>query len=104
MVMSNRDRVGRGLEILAAGLAPFVDARMTAAVPGGRDWVEMLQARDLSRHGGERQYSRADPRFLLRVITEEWRAFKDQLSRAEQSFASELRDTGNRWAHGDAFS
>ena len=37
-------------------------------------------------------------------MTEEWRAFKDQLSRAEQSFASELRETGNQWAHGDAFS
>jgi hypothetical protein len=30
--------------------------------------------------------------------------FKDQLSRVEQGFATELKDTGNRWAHGDAFS
>ena len=30
--------------------------------------------------------------------------FKDKLSRAEQSFASELRDTGNRWGHGTPFS
>jgi predicted AAA+ superfamily ATPase len=104
MAMSNRDRVGRGLEILAAGLTPFVEARMAAAVPGGSDWVEVLAARDASRQGGERQYSRSDPRFLLRVLTEEWRTFKDQLSRAEQSFASELRDTGNKWAHGEAFS
>jgi predicted AAA+ superfamily ATPase len=104
MAMSNRDRVGRGLEILAAGLGPFVDACMSAAAPSSRDWIEMLQARDTARHGSERQYSRSDPRFLLRVVTEEWRAFKDQMSRAEQSFASELRDTGNRWAHGDAFS
>jgi len=104
MAESNRDRVGRGFEILAAGLDPFVEAAMTAAVPPGRDWVEMLEARDAAKHGAEKQYSRTDARFLLRVITEEWRAFKDQLSRAEQSFASELRDTGNRWAHGDAFS
>jgi predicted AAA+ superfamily ATPase len=104
MAMSNRDRVGRGLEMLATGLGPFVEARMAAAAPDGRAWAEMLQARDASRRGGERQYSLSDPRFLLRVITEEWRAFKDQLSRAEQGFASELRETGNRWAHGDAFS
>jgi Swt1-like HEPN len=38
------------------------------------------------------------------VVTEEWRIFKDHLSRAEQSFASELRDTGNKWAHGGEFS
>ena len=104
MAMSNRDRVGRGLEILAGGLGPFVEARMAAAAPGGRDWVELLAARDASRQGGERQYSRSDPRFLLKVLTEEWRAFKDHLSRPEQSFASELRDTGNKWAHNEAFS
>jgi predicted AAA+ superfamily ATPase len=104
MATSNRDRVGRGLEILANGLGPFVDGRMTAAAPGGRDWVEMLQARDAAKHGREKQYSKSDPQFLLQVITEEWRAFKDQMSRAEQSFASELRDTRNRWAHGNAFS
>jgi predicted AAA+ superfamily ATPase len=104
MAMSNRDRVGRGLEILAGGLSPFVEARMAAVVPDGRDWVEVLEARDASRHGSDRQYSRSDPRFLLRILTEEWRAFKDHLSRPEQSFASELRDTGNRWAHGEAFS
>src|SRR5260370_24722873 len=99
MAMSNRDRVGRGLEVLAAGLSPFVDAQMTAAVPGGRDWVEMLQARDASRHGSERQYSRSDPRFMLRVITEEWRSFKRQLARGEQRFASDVRETGDRSAH-----
>ena len=39
MAMSNRDRVGRGLEILAAGLGPFVDARMAAAAPvAGTGW------------------------------------------------------------------
>ena len=38
------------------------------------------------------------------MLTEEWRVFKDKLSRAEQSFASELRDTGNRWGHSEPFS
>lgn len=38
------------------------------------------------------------------MVTEEWRTFRDHLSRVEQSFASELRDTGNKWAHGDEFS
>ena len=38
------------------------------------------------------------------MLTEEWRVFSKSLSRAEQSFASELRDTGNRWGHNDPFS
>src|SRR5215470_4045037 len=104
MALSNRDRVGRGMDLLADGLGPFVDARMSAAAPAGRDWVEMLQARNPAKYGRDRQYSRTDPLFLLRVITEERGAFRDQLSRAEVSFASELWDTRNRWAHGDAFT
>jgi hypothetical protein len=104
MAIDNRDAVGRGLELVASGLGPFVDTRMAAAVPDGQDWMEVLAARDLSRYGAKRRYSLSDARFLLRVVTEDWRAFKDQLSRTEQSFASELRETGNRWAHGEAFS
>jgi len=103
MAMSNRDVIGQGLELLASGLGPFVDARMTAAIPG-QDWISVLAARDRSRHGTGHRNSLSDARFLLRVVTEHGRAFSHQLSRAEQSFASELRDSGNRWAHGDAFS
>ena len=104
MVMTNRERVGRGLEHLASGLGPFVDARMAATVSSGQPWLDVLAARDRSRYGSERRYSLTDPRFLLPMVTEEWRVFRDHLSRVEQSFASELRDTGNKWAHGDEFS
>jgi hypothetical protein len=104
MVMSNRERVGQGLEHLARGLGPFVDARMSAAAPSGQDWLDVLAARERSRFGSGRRYSLTDARFLLRVVTEQWWVFRDHLSRAQQSFASELRDTGNKWAHGDEFS
>lgn len=103
MVMSNRERIGQGLKHLACGLGPFVDSRMSAAA-SGQGWLEVLAARDRSRFGSERRYSLNDARFLLRVVTEEWRIFRDDLSRVKQSFASELRDTGNKWAHGDEFS
>ena len=104
MATSNRDRIDQGLQLLAAGLRPFVDSAMSASVPAGRDWVELLDARNNQRRGTNFSNSRDDPRFLLSVLTEEWRLFKDKLSRAEQSFASELRDTGNRWGHGTPFS
>jgi len=102
--MSNRDMIGRGLELLADGIGPFVDTHMTAAVGSGQDWISVLDARDRSRHGTGHRSSLSDARFLLRVLTEQWRAFNGQLSRAEQSYASELRESGNRWAHGEAFS
>jgi predicted AAA+ superfamily ATPase len=104
MAISNRDRVGRGFELLAAGLGAFIDDAMSAATPDGGDWAEMLAARDAAKHGSPRTYDRADPQAQLKVLTEEWRVFKDKLSRAEQSFASELRDIRNRWAHNAPFS
>jgi len=104
MVMTNRDRVDRGMGHLASGLGPFVNKQMAAAFPGGQDWVTILAARNPSRYGAGQRYSLSDPRFLLRVVTEEWRAFKDQLSRVEQGFATELKHAGNRWAYGDPFS
>jgi Swt1-like HEPN/Protein of unknown function (DUF499) len=104
MAMSNRDRVGRGLELLTTGLAPYVDREMSRAAPEGTDWVKVLGARDAQKHGTAKAYSKNDPRFLLRVLTEEWRVFKDTLSRVDQSFASELRQAGNDWAHNESFS
>ena len=104
MATSNRERIDAGLQLLQAGLLPFVDATMSAQAPSGQDWVAMLEARDNSKHGTAHKYSTQDPRFLLKVVTEEWRVFGKSLSRAEQSFASELRETGNRLAHNEPFS
>jgi predicted AAA+ superfamily ATPase len=105
MALSNRDRVGRGFEVLAEGLEPFVDVRMTAAAKDlGGDWIAVMEARDEAKNGVKKTYAKNDPAVLLRVITDEWRVFKDVLSRAQQSLATELRDTRNKWAHNDAFS
>ena len=104
MATSNRDRVGRGFELLAQGLLPFVEQHMSSATPAGRDWVDVLGARDAAKFGTSKKLDKNDPQLLLRVVTEEWRVFKDVLSRVEQSFATELRDTRNRWAHNAQFS
>ena len=104
MALSNRERVGKGFELLAIGLEPFVERVMSAAAPAGRDWAELLAARDQARHGSTRTVSKSDPQVQLRVLTEEWRVFGDRLSRVDQSFASELRDARNKWAHNDSFT
>ena len=103
MATSNRERIDQGLQLLGQGLQPFVESVMAPAARG-RDWVEVLDARNNQRRGTHFTSSASDPRFLLSVITDENRMFRDKLSRAEQSFASELRDTGNKLAHGAAFS
>jgi hypothetical protein len=103
VAVSNRDRVQKGFETLAEGLEPFIDEKMSAAAPTG-DWIAMLEARDEQKNGVRKTYDKNDPAVLLRCLTEEWRVFSRSLSRAQQSFASELRDTRNRWAHNDKFS
>jgi predicted AAA+ superfamily ATPase len=99
MALNNKEKVGRGLDLLGRGLEPFVDMMMSMAHPQAPDWVKLLEARDAQKHGVNKEYDKSDVRFLLRVITEEWRVFKDRLSRVESSYASELREVGNKWAH-----
>ncbi len=38
MAVSNRERVGRAFEVLATGLAPFVDRQMASV--HGEGWLE----------------------------------------------------------------
>lgn len=45
-----------------------------------------------------------DVQVQLRAITEQGYHFKGVLSRAQQGFASELRETRNMWAHDEPFS
>ena len=81
MALSNRDRIGRALEILGSVLTPFVDQRMAAFLPQGRDWLEVMADR-ARREGRAPRMSRSDPRVLLRVIGENPRAFREPLVEA----------------------
>jgi predicted AAA+ superfamily ATPase len=104
MAMSFRDRVGRGFELLAEGLADTVDEVMTQAFRSA-GWNDLWAARDAQKHGTSPQIiSKDDPAVMLRAITDFGREFKDVLSRTHQAFASELRQTRNDWAHNKAFT
>ncbi|MBW3642892.1 MAG: DUF499 domain-containing protein [Actinobacteria bacterium] len=103
MALSNRDRVGRGFEVLAAGLAPYVVRRMRASSRSGKDWLReyVASASPHIRTGA----SLNDPSFLLRVMADAWdRAFATELSRSDRNLVFELRDVRNRWAHNDPFT
>ena len=81
MAVSNRERVGRAFEALAAGLDGYVQERL----PGvGTD---------------------NDPAAQLRLVADRWdEAFRDELSRTDRNLVFELRDVRNRWAHNQAFT
>jgi len=52
MATSNRERVDAGLQLLQAGLLPFVDATMSAQAPNGQDWAFPPPNADAHRENG----------------------------------------------------
>ncbi len=104
MAMNNRDRVGKAFDLLSEGLLDSVDEVMTAAY-GTSDWTAAWAQEDAQRRGGPaRTLTKHDVQVQLRAITEQGYRFKDVLSRAQQGFGSELRETRNLWAHNEPFS
>lgn len=98
MSISYRERVGRGFELLAEGLHDFVDEVMSKSL--GPDWPNLLNREQTPGL----VFDKNDPQVQLRAITEHGVRFKNVLSRAQQGFASELREDRNKWAHNQAVS
>jgi hypothetical protein len=103
LALSNRDRIGRALEILGGGLVPFVDRQMAAFLSRDRDWLEVMAGR-ARREGRPDKLNRSDARVLLRVIAQNPGAFREKFSRLELAYAREIAEVANRWAHLEPFS
>lgn len=99
MSASYRAQVGVALEVLAEGLAPFVDRSMREQFPG-EDWIVTAATRL-----GRREpvlASPTDPQFQLEVMVRWWGpVFAARLSRDTRDRVQELRKARNDWAHID---
>lgn len=106
MAITNHERVGKALDLLKDGLAPFVEREMKAQhaqlwLDQVRDSVAETQTH-LFTGKGEPQWDSAS---LLSVMWNQWNfVFKKTLGQAERTLVSELRDVRNRWAHQKPFS
>jgi predicted AAA+ superfamily ATPase len=105
MAITNQERVGKAVELLRAGLAPYVDREFTSAHKN----KAVAEARRLlppeDRINGNRPIAQWDAAALLRVMWDAWNdLFGRVLGRAERSLVQELRDVRNRWAHQDPFT
>jgi predicted AAA+ superfamily ATPase len=104
MAITNQERVGKAMELLRAGLAPFVE----------REFNNLHQARaaDVARRylSDDRTVAKKaladwDVAALLKLMWEAWNeVFARTLGRAERSLVQELRDFRNKWAHQEPFS
>lgn len=105
MALSNHERVGKALELLRDGLAPFVKRELEAE--HGKYWITTVTAdwpHDVA-WDQDADEPHLDCAVLLRIMWEQWnQVFKRTLGHTERSLVSELRETRNRWAHQNAFS
>jgi len=98
VAISNRDRVGRSFELLRDGLHPFIDQTIARIAPGA-DWAVLL-----AEIKGK-PVDAGDVQAYLMLLTERFgQLFKDQLPYAARTYANELRDQRNAWAHMKAFN
>ena len=92
---ANHSLVGNALQLLAAGLNPYVAARLQDAAGMGRYVPDDL---DVAGDVAE------DVSVMLKVMAVGWNeVFRDHLGPVERSLVSEIRETRNRWAHLEPF-
>jgi predicted AAA+ superfamily ATPase len=113
VALSNRDRIGQMFEVLAPVLDDFISSVIGEGTAAGAQWVKLVEAKDAKKGISGKIYDPLDPQVQLRMLTETnitgnvksgWYPFNAPLGRAGESFASELRDVRNTWAHNGSFS
>ena len=104
MAISNQERVGKAMELLRAGLAPFAE-REFKHLHQAQASVEALRYLGEDRTVGKKPLAEWDVAALLKLTWEAWNeVFGKTLGRAERSLVQELRDWRNKWAHQEPFS
>lgn len=95
MALSNHERVGKGLELLKAGLAPFVEREFQSQF--GKDALEEARKRCVTeRLDTSQAFAAWDVAALLRLMWDAWNElFRKILGQAERTLVSELRDVHN---------
>ena len=104
MAVTNHQRVGRALDLLTAGLGPFVERELANAY-GAQAQSQAVTLLGESRLATDKPLTQWDAAALLKLMWNAWRdVFQDTLGRSERTLVSELRDQRNKWAHQENFS
>ncbi len=115
MAVSNRDRIDRMFQVLAPALDDFISSVIGQADPAlGAEWVKLVQGKDVKNGAAAtKPYDPLDPQVQFRMLTERnittgfkprWYPFDHAIGRAGETFANELREVRNTWAHNGTFS
>jgi predicted AAA+ superfamily ATPase len=105
MAMTNQERVGKALDLLRAGLAPFVEREVQEAVKARTINMETVRRFAEDPMLAKKPIAEWDAAGLLKLMWETWNeVFRKTLGHAERSLVSEIRGHRNNWAHQGAFS
>src|SRR5271165_4607690 len=104
MAITNHDRVGKAMELLKAGIGPFVEREFKSTYKD-RAAAELQRLLGEDRLNAKKAITALDVSALLKIMWDSWNdVFRMTLGPAERSLVSELRDHRNKWAHQEAFS
>jgi len=104
MAMTNQDRVGKAMDLLRQGLAPFAE-REFKNLHKAQAQLEALRYMADDRLYAKKPLAEWDVAGLLKLMWDAWNdMFARTLGRAERSLVQELRDWRNKWAHQEPFS
>src|SRR6266850_6924739 len=104
MAINNHERVGKAMELVKAGVGPFVE-RELKSVYQEKGPSQALALLGEDRLNAKKPITDWDVAALLKVMWESWnQVFRKTLGPAERSLVQELRDHRNRWAHQENFS
>ncbi|MDR0481695.1 MAG: DUF499 domain-containing protein [Cellulomonadaceae bacterium] len=97
--MTNKERVGRVLDLVADGLGPWIVTQLSTRY--GSDWVKVVgQTAGLSGRGSTPNQS--DPAYLFWVFDKQWHdVFNDCLTYEDRRTVSALWDARKEWAHNE---
>lgn len=99
--LSNKERVGRVLDLAAAGLGPWMTDLLTRKY--GATWQAQVR---VAAGTGPREFTDQtdDPSYLFWVFDKQWHGlFRDHVSHEEKRCVSALWDARKQWAHGGKF-
>ena len=105
MAITNQERVGKAMDLLRQGLAPFVEREVQARVKAGTVRMDSVRRFVDDPLLGQKSITQWDVAGLLKLMIETWNdVFRRTLGQAERSLVSEIRDWRNKWAHQEPFS
>lgn len=105
MAISNRERVGRAMDLLRDGIGPYIEREVLAAIKKGTVNMDRIRQFADNPQLAERPIAQWDVQQLLNMCIATWNdVFRATLGFSERAYVGELKDWRNKWAHQEPFS